>query len=244
MVRYRKEFVMKKSLVLLAFALSGSVAAQQATPAASAKPSAQTKSHTVTRPQSVITTADGSSLPIGTAIRIKLETPLSTDRNVRGDRFSGRVLEPVVLNGKTIIPVGSALEGQVIKAQAKRRITGKPTFDLSPDTVTLPDGQRLAIRAAIVDTSNHHLDVNDEGQIKAPGHNRGDWIEMGAGSVVGAGVGAEIGGGKGALIGMTVGAGVSFIHRITRTRNASIPAGTELTMELSRPLQLAASSGD
>jgi hypothetical protein len=239
---------MKKYVVLFTMALAGSVAAQQATPASHAKPSAQVKSHSVSRPgvsAARSTAADPWSLPIGTAIRMKLETPLSTDANKRGDRFGGRVLEAVMLNGKTIIPVGSALEGQVIKAESKRRIKGLPTLDLNPDTVTLPDGQKYIIHAAIVDdASDHSINVNDEGEIKGQGRDGRDWIEMGAASVVGAGLGAAIGGGKGALIGTTVGAGASMVRWLTKTRSASVPAGTELVMELSRPLQLTEATGD
>jgi hypothetical protein len=239
---------MKKYVVLLTVALAGSVAAQQATPQSHAKPSAQMKSHPLSRPTTVAASSPVAaqwSLPAATAIRMKLETPLSTDANKRGDRFGGRVVEAVTVNGQTIIPVGSALEGQVIRAESKRRIRGLPTLDLSPDTVTLPNGQKYTIRATIVDdASDHKMNVNEEGEIKGQGRNGGDWIETGAASLVGAGVGAAIGGGKGALIGTSVGAGASLIHWLTKTKSASLPAGTELVMQLSRPFQLAASDGD
>src|SRR3954465_5502296 len=172
---------MKKFAVLLTVALAGTLAAQQATPPSTAKPSASTTSssstHTLTTPS--VLGQNEMALPGGTAIRMKLETALSTDVTKRGDRFSGRVTEAVKLNGKTIIPVGAAMEGDVFRSEDKRRIKGTPTLDLSPDTVTLPDGQKYNIRATIVDTSDHTLNVNDEGEIKGEGRDRRDWVEMG-----------------------------------------------------------------
>jgi len=232
---------MKKFVVLVVVALAGTLAAQQATPPSTAKPSA-TASPQLSKPE--VLGQNEMALPIGTAIRMKLETPLSTNATTKGDRFGGRVTQAVMLNGKTIIPVGAALEGEVYRSEEKRRITGTPTLDLNPDTVTLPDGTRYTIRANIVDTTAKNVNVNDEGEVKGDGHSKRDWIEMGAASVVGAGIGAAFGGGKGAAIGAGIGASASVVRWLTKTRNASLPAGTELIMELSRPLQLTAMEGD
>jgi hypothetical protein len=237
---------MKKLVVLLTVALAGTLAAQQATPPSSTKPSAATTTtpaaHALATP--TVLGQNEMALPVGTAIRMKLETALSTDVTKRGDRFSGRVTEAVKLNGKTIIPVGAAMEGEVFRSEDKRRIKGTPTLDLNPDTVTLPDGQKYMIRASIVDTSNRKLNVNDEGEIKGEGHDKRDLIELGIGTAAGAGVGAAIGGGKGALIGAGVGATASVVRWLTKTRTATLNPGTELIMELSRPLQLTATDGD
>src|SRR5262249_13827879 len=117
--------------------------------------------------------------------------------------------------------------------------------DLRPQYVTLPDGTRYTVNAVVVDTSNRPaVDVNDEGEIKGRGHDRGDLVETAAGTAVGAGLGAAIGGGKGALIGATVGAGATVVHWLTKTKSAQLPAGTEIIMELSRPMQLSSIEGD
>jgi len=231
---------MKKLTILLALALAASASAQ--TKSSAATPASKGTSHskptkTLIQPEAA---PDATALPIGTAIRMKLETPLSTSSNKFGDRFGGRVVEAVMLNGKTIIPVGSALEGQVIRVEEHRRIKGVPEMDLRPTMVTTPDGQRYAINATITDTTDKSLNVNDEGQIKGPGHTKGDLVEMGVGAAVGTGIGAAAGGGKGALIGAAIGGGATAIHWLIKTKSAQIPAGTELIMELSRPMALSA----
>ena len=51
------------------------------------------------------------SMPAGTTISIKLETPIATYVTKVGDAFSGRVTQPVMVNGVTVIPVGASVLG-------------------------------------------------------------------------------------------------------------------------------------
>src|SRR5438270_13898962 len=80
------------------------------------------------------------NLPAGTAVKVKLETTLATFMNKNGDPFSGRVTEPVMVDGKTVIPLGATVSGRVTKVNEPRRIAGKPTLAISPETVVLPNG--------------------------------------------------------------------------------------------------------
>ncbi len=241
---------MKKLVLLLCAAMAVSAAAQTGA-SEHAKPSAATlRTHSDT-PHAAAANAPlvaqpavtQNAIPPGTAVYMKLETPLSTFGNKAGDRFAGRVTQPVVLNGKTVIPVGAALEGRVISASEPRRIRGNPTIDLHPDTITMPDGTRMAISAVVVDTSLHpQVEVNDEGQIKGKGRDGRDWKEAGVGTGAGAVIGGLAGGGKGMLIGAGVGATASVVRWLTRTHSAYLPAGTEIVMEISRPMTLSSRS--
>lgn len=184
------------------------------------------------------------SLPAGTAMKVKLEKRLSTASSQSGDPFSGRVTEAVVLAGKTVIPIGATVQGRVTKVNEPRRIAGKPTIGIFPETVVLPNGERYMLNAALVDTSlGHGTDVNEEGQFKGTGHDGKDLTEIGLGTGGGMLVGGLIGGGKGLLIGGTIGATATVAHWLGKHRSAEIPAGTELVLELSRPLALTAASG-
>lgn len=187
--------------------------------------------------------AASATLPAGTAVRLKLETPLSTSLNKPGDRFAGRVIQAVSLNGREVIPVGASVEGHVLRATEPRRIRGTPTLDLRPETVILPNGQRLSLSASLVDTSNHpDVEVNEEGEVKGRGHDAHDWKEMGIGAGAGTGIGLLAGGGEGALIGAGVGATAALTHWLIRRRSADVPAGTEVIIELSRPLSVSTAS--
>jgi hypothetical protein len=184
------------------------------------------------------------SLPAGTAVKVKLETALTTFSNKSGDPFSGRVTEAVMLDGKPVIPVGASVQGRVTKVSEPRRIAGKPTIAIFPETVVLPSGERYMLNATLVDTSlRNGTDVNDEGQFKGKGHDGKDMIEIGMGTGAGMLVGGLIGGGKGMLIGGAVGATVTVAHWLGKRNSAMLPAGTELVMEVSRPLEMTAATG-
>ena len=185
-----------------------------------------------------------ASLPAGTTVKMKLETAISTRTNKSGDRFSGRVTEGVTVNGRTIIPVGASLEGRIASAQDRRRIRGTPTIDLRPDTIIMPSGDRYSLNAVVVDTNARpDVDVNDEGKLKGRGHDGGDWKETGIVAAGGAIAGGVIAGGEGALIGAGVGATASVVHWLIKSRSAVLPAGTEIVLELSRPMSLGAGDG-
>ncbi len=188
-----------------------------------------------------------TALPTGTAVKMKLETTLATFSSKAGDQFSARVTEPVVIGGKTVIPIGTTVEGRVTKASEPRRIGGKPTIAIFPETLVLPNGDKFIMNASLVDTNaGQGSDVNQEGQFKGAGHDGKDLTEIGLGTGGGMLIGGLAGGGKGFLIGGAVGATVTVTHWLSKHRSAMLPAGTELVMELNRPLTMtvpASSSG-
>jgi hypothetical protein len=179
------------------------------------------------------------SLPAGTSMTVKLETTLATFSNKAGDPFRGSVAQPIMLNGQTIVPAGATVEGRVTKVTEPRRINGKPTIGLFPETLILPTGQRFMLNATVVDTNiGNGSDVNAEGQFKGSGHDRKDQIETGMGTGGGMLIGGLIGGGPGLLIGGAVAGSATVVHWLAKHRSAILPAGTELTMEINRPLTL------
>jgi hypothetical protein len=184
------------------------------------------------------------SLPAGTTVKVKLENALTTFSSKSGDPFSGRVTEAVMLDGKPVIPIGATVQGRVLKASEPRRVSGKPTIAIFPETVVLPNGEHYVLNATLVDTSlRNGTSVNDEGQFKGKGYDDKDMLEIGLGTGGGMAMGALIGGGKGVLIGGAVGATVTVTHWLSKKNSAMLPAGTELVMELSRPLAMTAATG-
>jgi hypothetical protein len=187
----------------------------------------------------------GSPVPAGTALMVKLETTLATFSNKAGDPFQGSVTQPVVLNGKTLIPAGARIEGRVTKVAEPRRISGKPTIGILPETLILPTGERLFLDATLVDTNaGRDTDVNNEGQFKGSGHDRRDEIETGGGAAGGMLIGGLVGGPVGLVVGGAIGAGATGGHWLSKHRSATLPAGTMLTIELNRPLTMTPAVGD
>jgi len=114
-------------------------------------------------------------VPAGTALMVKLETTLATFSNKAGDPFQAQLTQPVMLDGKTVIPAGTMVEGRVTKVGEPRRISGKPTIGILPEALILPTGERLFLDATLVDTNiGQGTDVNQEGEFKGSGHDRRD----------------------------------------------------------------------
>lgn len=184
------------------------------------------------------------SLPAGTALKVKLETNLATYSTKQGDAFSGRVTEPVLLGGKEVVPIGATVQGRVTRVDEPRRYTGRPTIGIFPETLIMPNGERFMLNATLVDTSiRNGTDLNSEGQFKGKGHNGGDLTEIGMATGGGMLIGGVAGGGKGLVIGGAVGATVTVAHWLGKKNSTTLPAGTELVMELSRPMDMSAATG-
>lgn len=246
---------MKKTVALLALALAASILGTAQT-SNKQKPSASVVRDSATRQTPAVApsypatkaqattqcaklTDDNADLPTGTAIKMKLETALSSRESKEGDGFSGRVTEDVVVNGKTIIPVGASVSGRLLRVSDPRRIGGVGSIQMLPEAVMLPNGKSFAINAALVDTSlPSYLKVDDEGRVKGEGISKGDKVEMAGGTGAGMIVGAIAGGGKGLLVGGMVGGGATVVHWLTKRHSVDIPAGTELIMEISRPMNV------
>lgn len=181
------------------------------------------------------------SLPTGTSLTVKLENNLATYSSKTGDPFSARVTEAVLVDGKTVIPVGATVQGRVTQVSEPRRIQGLATIGMFPEALVMPDGQRFVLSAALTDTDlDNGTSVNREGQFKGKGHSGEDMAEFGIGTGGGMLIGGLAGGGKGLVIGGAIGATATVVHWLGKKKSASLPAGTELVMELSRPLEMTA----
>ncbi|MBV8052924.1 MAG: hypothetical protein JOZ80_17175 [Acidobacteriaceae bacterium] len=188
--------------------------------------------------------AQDISIPAGTAMKVKLQNNLATYSSKQGDPFSGRVSEAVMVAGKAAIPVGATIEGRLTRVDEPRRYAGRPTIGIFPEALIMPNGERFMLNATLVDTSDRRgTDVNSEGQVKGRGHDGKDLTEIGMGTGGGMLIGGLAGGGKGLVIGGAVGATATVAHWLGKRKDAALPAGTELVMELSRPLEMKAEAG-
>lgn len=184
-----------------------------------------------------------STLSPGTPVYLKLQSTLATFMNKTGDQFWGTVTQPVMESGKIVIPAGATVVGHITKISEPRRIAGKPTIGLHPDTVMLPNGAKYALSAVLVDTNlRDGSDVNEEGQFKGSGHDRHDTRETAVGGGAGLAMGALIGGAEGGLIGAGVGAAATTAHWLYKRRSATLSAGTVLIFEVSRPTYVGATT--
>ena len=177
------------------------------------------------------------TLPAGTQLSVILETTLSTKTTQAGDRFRARVVMPVWVNQREVLPVGTAVEGTVATLKGPSRVKGRAEMQLRPEKLLLPDG-RDSVLGASIESAKSDDDtkiVGKEGTAQAGGKDGINKRQAASGAVLGAAVGLATAGGTGAAIGAgAVGAAVLLRQVFKKGKDASLNAGTELVLETTR----------
>jgi len=174
----------------------------------------------------------------GTLLKTKMLETISTEKTLRGARFTAEVTEPIERNGRVIIPVGSIVEGQVTEVRGGRRITGGAALHLETRDVLLPDGTHYVVHAQVVGAGRNEFKVTDEGTLKKKDHPKETLAVMGGVTGAAAVTGAVIGGGVGAAVGAGIGAGVSTVIWLKQDRQATLEKNVPLVFSLTTAMVL------
>jgi type IV secretion system protein VirB10 len=177
----------------------------------------------------------------GTKIRFTINQSLSTKTAREGDEFSGVVSRSVRQGDTVVIPEGSVIRGRVNHVQRPGRVKGRGELGLRFDELELPNGQTYDLSASLTSLEEGEKEtVDEEGQVKSEGTKKRDAATIGAGAGIGAIIGAIAGGGKGAAIGAGGGAAAGTgLVLLTRGKDVELKRGSELAIQLDRPLTLA-----
>ena len=163
-------------------------------------------------------------VPGGTSILATLQTPLSTDANSTGDPFSVTTVEPIVVNGTTVVPSGSRIDGVLHDVQASGRIKDRARMTLVFQTIVDATGKTHAISASPL-------------TIKAASETRNDVLKIAGGGAAGAIIGAISGKKNGAVIGAAAGAGAGTILVLaTKGDDVELGQGVKLSVQTTGPM--------
>lgn len=169
--------------------------------------------------------AAADRLPAGTNLVIRMIDGVDSERNSVGQTFAASLDEPVVIDGRTVIPRGADVVVKLVDAKESGKLTGRTSLTL--DLMSLKVNGRM-------------VDVNTE-TVTEESSSRGSRTAKVAGgtAVLGTIIGAIAGGGKGAAIGLGSGAAVGAGAEIlTKGQRVRIPSETRLTFVLENAVRL------
>lgn len=101
-------------------------------------------------------------LPSGTVLEVRQTMAAGTRISANGDPAAAVLIAPVVRGGRIVLPAGTELRGHLSQVQRLglgfRHMTARLGFEF--DSLRLPDGRRLALRARLsaVDTGKEMVD--------------------------------------------------------------------------------------
>lgn len=161
-------------------------------------------------------------IPAGTEFDVSLDQPLSSRTANVEDRAEASTLEPIVVDGRELIPAGTPVSGIVSEVQSAERVQKDGRLGLDFRSLNVGGG-RTSMRASVVSVSEEH--------------SGGSSLKKGGlGAVLGGVIGGLLDGKKGALIGAVVGAGGTLAA--TKGENVELPEGTVIRLRLDEPVRV------
>ncbi|MEJ2008357.1 MAG: hypothetical protein P8Z30_09430 [Acidobacteriota bacterium] len=201
----------------------------------------------------------GIVLPAGSSLHVRLQTTLTSKTNKTGDKFTGYVEQPVSVNGKEIVPVGSLVDGHVVFVKKSKRIKGVGQMRIVLDDITTENGDEFLLNGSLDEAQGSPCAKaahDSEGTLKGCGKSAKSALKgaaiagaMGAGAGATVGMGHEIdcryfgacGGpsfGADVGYGAAIGAGAALIYNVFKHEKALVLLqGTHLTFIVDRSIQ-------
>ena len=164
-------------------------------------------------------------VPAGTVLSIRMGQTINVKHAQAGERFSGAIVNPIMVDGNTVVPSGSTAEGTVVRAHKRGHFKGASVLQLTLTGLDV-NGQHYRI-----DTSSLTRTKKGKGKRTAGFIGGGSGLGMLIGGVATGGVGLLVGG----LAGAGAGTGVAAF---TGNKDITIPAESVVNFKLAQPIQL------
>lgn len=165
-------------------------------------------------------------IPAGTELTLALDTTLSSETSHAGDTFSATVVEPIVMDGREVIPAGSTIEGRVTDAAPAKRGAGEAKLALSFGALRLASGYHTSIVGSFQEVS-----ASKKGRNAAV---------IGGSAAGGALLGRILGKDtRSTVIGAIIGGGIGTAVLVGKEREqAVLPADTPFGIRLEQAIQV------
>src|SRR5215471_10640067 len=178
-------------------------------------------------------------VPEGTVISMRMDATLTSRTSHVGDKFTATVAIPVYVDGRTAIPAGSVVEGQITSVTPAKRMSKSGTIAVDFDTLILPNGARMKLTGTLTSADpNDRTTIDQEGRVSGSEGNR-KVVFIGGGGAIGAvlgGIASRSAGG--AVLGGVLGAGAGVgAVMLSKGEEAEVRAGTPFGIQLTQALQ-------
>ncbi|HOK48018.1 MAG TPA: hypothetical protein PLA43_09060 [Bryobacteraceae bacterium] len=201
-------------------------AAPAAAPAPAPAPAAETRILNLPATTPVRTTpVSGIEIPVGTNITIRMIDDVDSNVATVGQTFRASIDEPVIVDGREVVPRGADVTTKLVELKDPNKITGGGQLTLDIASITV-NGKEFEVDTAAITTAGE----SRTGQSAKV---------IGGTAALGAIIGAIAGGGKGAAIGAVAGGGAgTAIQVLTQGPRVRIPSETRLTFALQAPVRI------
>ena len=167
------------------------------------------------------------TVPEGSVIIVRTSSPIQSASAQVGQTFQTTVIDPVNLDGYTVIPAGSMIRGVMTFVQpASGNRAG--VIEVNFDRLTLTDGTQMSINGKLTST-----DPTERRQIDSNPNTR--VVLVGGRGRAGAGV---VGAGSDSSPASQILVSIASILGASSARNVNMAAGTPLAVQLEQPLAL------
>lgn len=169
------------------------------------------------------------TIPAGTRLSLRMGSTVSSRSSHVEQPVQASLRAPVIVDGVTVLPSGTAVSGYVTEARRSGRVKGRARVGVRFNTLRV-DGTRYGMRTTSIAR-------------EAPGTKKADAAKIGIGAGAGAVTGAIAGGKKGAAIGTAIGGGAGTgLVLATRGKEVALSRGTPVTVRLTAPLTIRVAS--
>jgi hypothetical protein len=166
------------------------------------------------------------TLPAGTVLPLTLDSYVASDTSRVEDSVRAHVRRAIVVNGRTIVPAGSTLIGNVTSVERPGRVKGRGYIAFRFSQLTTPEAGRVRIQTSRVTRT-------------APATKKADAMKIALPAAGGAAIGAIVGGKKGAAIGAASGGGAGTgVVLSTRGKDVRLGPGAAVSVRLLQPVEL------
>jgi hypothetical protein len=164
-------------------------------------------------------------LPAGTNLVVRMIDGVDSDTNSVGQTFAASIDEPVMVDGRPVIPRGADVAIKLVDSKESGKLTGRA---------------ELTLNLVSVKVNGRPVDINTQSVSRESG-SRGQQTAkvVGGTAVVGTILGAIAGGGKGAAIGAVAGgAAGAGAEMVLKGQRVKVPSETRLTFVLDTPVKI------